>query len=239
MTTPADILVAKLGKFVRLGQPEEDAIHALPMTILHVKPNRYLIREGDKVSRCHLLIDGYACRSKISRHGKRQIVSFHMPGDVLDLQHTLLPCADHNLQTVTNTTIGRIAVRDLSALIKEFPLIAQAFAMDVLIDASIFREWVLNVGTRDAKSRVAHMLCEFIARRQILGSDSAEQTELPFSQEQIGDATGLTAVHVNRTLRKISDEGAFTHTGRQYTIKDWPKLQNIAGFDPAYLHQMA
>ncbi|KQS03645.1 hypothetical protein ASG11_04795 [Sphingomonas sp. Leaf357] len=162
-----------------------------------------------------------------------------MPGDMLDLQHSLLNRADHNVQTTTAATVGWVDVEKLKGFALAHPKIAEAFARDALIDASIFREWVLNVGRRDAKTRVAHMLCEFVARREAIGISPADPMVLPFTQEQIGDATGLTSVHVNRMLRVLTTEGAFERLNGAYKIADWQKLKRLADFDPAYLHQAA
>jgi CRP-like cAMP-binding protein len=185
------------------------------------------------------LIEGYACRDKMNRRGDRQIVAFHMAGDMLDLQHSLLPTADHSLRAVTDVTVGWIALDTLMPFLSRHPMIARAFATDALIDASIFREWVLNVGRRDAKTRVAHMICEFVARRQVIGIEPEGPVTLPFTQTHIGDATGMTSVHVNRMLRELTEEGAFEHRGGALKIIDWKKLKAIAEFNPAYLHQAA
>jgi CRP-like cAMP-binding protein len=232
-------LAEKLDRLIGLTPTEHDAITALRFKAEVVPANRYLVREGEVVSRCCMVIDGYACRQKIERVGRRQIVAFHMAGDILNLSHILLPRADDNLQTITKATVGWIATAQLLALGREYPRIAEAFAIDLLIDASIFREWVLNVGRRDAKARVAHMICEFIARRKTLDTSSSFFMTLPFTQEQIADATGLTAVHVNRMLRALTEEGAFVHQAGVLTIADWGKLQYIADFKPEYLHQAA
>ena len=229
----------KFNRLAILGEEDNAALQRLPLMSEDVGPSRTLVREGDIVTRCCLLLDGYACRHKMARDGRRQIVAFHMSGDILDLQHALLERADHNVQTVTQATVGWIEITALKALWASHPNIAQGCAKDVLIDASIFREWVLNVGGRDGKTRVAHMLCEFIARREAQGISRAEAMELPFTQEQIGDATGLTSVHVNRMMRQLQEEGAFTRVGREIHVADWLKLQRIADFDPAYLHQAA
>jgi CRP-like cAMP-binding protein len=241
MSTAAitDVWFRKLVRLVDLSSEELDALGELPFTVEKTAVNRYLVKEGEKVTRCCLLVEGYAARHKMSRDGQRQIVSFHMPGEMLDLQHSLLPNADHNLQTMTPATVAWVPIPALTQIASTFPKIAAAFAKDALIDASIFREWVLNVGARDAKTRVAHMLCEFVQRREALGIAPVEAVDLPFSQEQIGDATGMTAVHVNRMLRELTEEGAFTRTGRSYRISDWRKLKAIADFNPAYLHQAA
>ena len=238
-TAGTAFFVAKMKRLAALTEQDISALSALPLSVENVPAHRFLVREGETVTRCCLLLEGYACRHKMARSGQRQIVAFQMAGDIVDLQHSLLAFADHNVQTVTAATVGWITIASLKELAQGHPKIAEAFAKDALIDASIFREWVLNVGARDAKTRVAHMLSEFIARREAAGISPAEAMELPFTQEQIGDATGLTSVHVNRMLRELTEEGAFDRAGREYRIADWRKLQKIADFDPAYLHQVA
>jgi CRP-like cAMP-binding protein len=117
--------------------------------------------------------------------------------------------------------------------------VAEALWRDTLIDASIFREWVLNVGRRDAKSRIAHMLCEFLMRCESAGLGSAERFDLPMTQEQIADATGLTSVHVNRMLRALEEDGVIHHRGREIRVGDWALMKRVAGFDSTYLHAAA
>ncbi len=234
-----DVLLRKLERLAALSDDDRRAITALPLSPENLPARRIIVREGEQVVRCCLLVRGYASRYKVARSGRRQIVSFHMAGDMLDLQHLLLPRADHSVQTVGSATVAWVPVPALKDLVLRHPRVAEAFGKDALIDASIFREWVLNVGARDARTRVAHMLCEFAARREAAGIAKVDALEIPFTQEEIGDATGLTSVHVNRMLRALSEEGAFTYTGRNYAITDWQKLSAIADFDPAYLHAAA
>lgn len=234
-----ELLLRKIALLEHLDDDEQAAIASLPFELENVPAHRMLIREGSHVTHCSLLVRGFACRHKMARTGKRQIVAFHMAGDMMDLQHALLSRADHNLQMITDGIVGWVPIKTLKAVCRDYPRIAEAFAKDALIDASIFREWVLNVGSRDAKTRVAHMLCEFVARREAMGISPVEAMRLPMTQEQIGDATGLTAVHVNRMLRLLSEEGAFRHEGRELVISDWPMLKAVADFDAAYLHGLA
>lgn len=188
---------------------------------------------------CCLLIDGFAARSKLTANGGRQIVSFHMVGDILDLQHLFLERADHDVQAITDVRVAWVPMAELRRLVAEHPIIGTAFWRDALIDASIFREWVLNVGRRDAKTRIAHMLCEFIVRCEAVGLGTPERIQVPFTQEEIGDATGLTPVHVNRMLRELSEERLIKRSGRALEILDWNGFRRVAGFDAAYLHAAA
>ena len=236
---PASLIVRKLSRLGELHADDRAAIAALSFTVAAVGSNEYLVRERDVPSRCCVLLTGYACRHKMVRSGARQIVSFHLPGDILDLQHLQLPYADHNVQMITAGEVAWIPAEQLSRLTAQRPNINSALWRDVLIDGSIYREWVLNVGRRDARSRIAHMLCEFATRRAAAGLGSAEHFELPMTQEQIGDATGLTAVHVNRMLQSLRDEGVLSRHGRTIHIVDDDRLRRIADFEPAYLHQAA
>ena len=232
-------VIRKLDRLARLDQADRDAIRALPFKIKSAPSNHYLVREGDVAAECCILLKGYACRHKTTSSGGRQIVSFHMAGDILDLQHLLLTRADHNVQTITEVTVAWVPAADIRQLVQQRPTVAEALWRDTLIDASVFREWVLNVGRRDAKARIAHMLCEFAARREAAGLGSPERFELPMTQEQIGDATGMTSVHVNRMLHELGHEGVIVRNQREVQITDWARMRRIADFDPAYLHAAA
>ena len=232
-------LVSKLGRLTRLTEADRTALSSLPITLRGAGNASHLVREGDAVRECCLLVEGYACRHKLAAGGGRQIVSFHLTGDLLDVQHLLLDVADHNVQAITPVTIGWIPRDALRRLAKERPAIGAALWKDSLIDASIFREWVLNVGRRDALSRIAHMLCEFAARCEAAGLGSFEQFHLPMTQEHIADATGLTSVHVNRMLRTLDREGVLVRAGRDIRIADGARLRSLAEFSPLYLHEAA
>lgn len=236
---PFDFLIRKLDRLHPLNAADHLAIRTLRVRVRSAHPLESLVRHGDIVRECAFLLEGFAFRHKVAANGGRQIVSFHIPGDVLDGQHMLLSRADHNVQTITDAVIASIPVASLRKLTEERPAVAAALWKDSLIEASIFREWVLNVGRRDAKTRVAHMLCEFAARREAAGLGSPERFDLPMSQELIADATGLTAIHVNRMLRALSEEGVIERDRRDVRIADWPRMQRVAEFDPDYLHATA
>ncbi len=237
-----DVFGALIKKLTRLGKLEDDdrtAIRSLPVVIAEAPANQFLVREGDRAGDCYLILSGYACRHKLASNGGRQIVSFHMAGDIVDLQHLLFAKADHSIQTITDVRYARFPAKALRQIAHERTFVAEALWRDTLIDASIFREWVLNVGRRDAKSRIAHMLCEFAVRREAAGLGSPERFDLPMSQEQIADATGLTPVHVNRMLRALGEDGVIARDKRELNIIDWDQLRRIADFNAMYLHSAA
>jgi CRP-like cAMP-binding protein len=237
--TAVQWLTKKLERLAPLDATDRACLAALWSSQEQVPRSRTLIREGEAPEQCCLLISGYACRYKNTVTGTRQIVSFHFRGDLLDVQHLLLARADHSLETITPATIAWIPKHDLLRLAWERPNIGKALWRDSLVDASIFREWILNVGRREAKARVAHMLCEFVSRCEAAGLATAQGFDFPMTQEQIADATGLTSVHVNRTLKTLDEEGALWRYRRRYRVLDWDRLCSIAAFDRAYLHAAA
>jgi CRP-like cAMP-binding protein len=228
--------VNKLAKRSKLGTGEVEALLGLPHRLAKIDPGTYLVREGDKASNCIALLSGFVYRSKVAGSGARQILSIHLRGDLVDLQNSLLDQADHSVQALTAAEVAYIphqAILELAAL---YPAVAQALWRDTLVDASMFREWILNVGQRNARQRVAHLLCELALRQEEAGLCKGPDYEWPMTQEQIGDATGLTSVHVNRTVGRMRTEGLIRINGRSLAIIDWPSLQRAGDFSRVYLH---
>lgn len=236
---PSAGLIRKLRRLAPLDSPDRHLLAALPYRLEAVPAGRVLVSEGSIVAQCCLLVEGYACRHKTSADGKRQIVSFHVAGDLLDVQHLLLDRADHNVEAITGAHVAWVPAERLRALALDRPNIARALWRDALIDSSVFREWVLNVGRRDARTRIAHMLCELAARALAAGAAREDHLLLPLTQEQIADATGLTPVHVNRMLRQLREAGALSVVQKGVCIEDFGLLRAISSFDPAYLHAAA
>ena len=156
---------------------------------------------------------------------------------MVDLQNSLLGHADHGVQMLTAGKIAMIAREEISRVAFERPAIGRAMWIDTLVDAAIFREWVANIGRRDAETRIAHLLCEFAVRLKVAGLGEQTNYELPMTQEQLADATGLTPVHVNRTLQHLGAIGLIERNDpRRIVIGDWRKLAEAGDFDSGYLH---
>ena len=231
------LLVDRWSKYVDLAPDDRDAILALPFTRKTFGKDAYILREGEQTTDCALLLRGIAFRQKLLRNGSRQIISFHVPGEFVDLQNNLLGVSDHNVQAFEGTEAAIIPGAALARLAAEREAVRLAMWTDTLVDASVLREWVVNVGRRSSRARIAHLLCELALRlRQANPSDDA-RLDFPVTQEQIADATGLTAVHTNRTLQTLRKDGLIQLTGRSLTVLDWKRLREAAGFDELYLHQ--
>jgi CRP-like cAMP-binding protein len=235
----AESLIRKLERLGTLDSEDRRRLCDLKWKFQRVPRSFLAVEEGEEIDQCCLLIDGFACRYKEAATGARQIVSFHIRGDLLDVQHLLLDQADHNVQVITEATLAWIAKAELIRVAWERPAIGKALWRSSLVDSSIFREWVLNVGRRNAKTRIAHMLCEFVARCEAAGLETKHGFQLPMTQQQIADATGMTHVHVNRTLRSLDRDRAIARSNNQFRILDLGRLRTIGDFDPAYLHAAA
>ena len=230
-------MLRKLRLWARLDAADERALLGLPYALVTIGKQRAIINEGDAVSHCWLLLSGFCARYKIVGDGGRQIVSIHMMGDMVDLQNALLGVADHGVQALTECEMAKIPIAAIQALTDARPKIKDALWYDTLVDGSIFREWVANVGRRDSKTRVAHLLCEFALKLDAVGLGAQLDYELPMTQDQLADATGLTAVHVNRVLQALVKERLIERvTARSVLIGDWKKLAAAGDFDRSYLH---
>lgn len=229
-------LAARFAHRHQLDRRDLEALATLPHAVKAYEHGQYLLREGDKPSGCSLLATGYVYRHKIVGDGGRQIVAIHMTGDMIDGQNLLLNVSDHNIQALTDVRIVKIAAEDLIELAFDRPRVGRALWFEALVEASLFREWVVNVGRRDARARVAHMLCELALRCEAAGLGERGTFELPMTQEQLGDVLGLTAVHVNRTLKMLSADGLITRSKRSVVVGDWEKLRRAADFRSGYLH---
>jgi CRP-like cAMP-binding protein len=229
-------MARKLQQWRPLDDEDIEAVLALPHRLLSFRPQEYIVREGDQPQHSCLILSGFAFRHKVAGNGGRQIFSIHMKGDLADLQNSLLRTADHNLQALTHAEVALIPVDAIQDIAFARPAIGRAMWYETLVDASVFREWTLNVGRRDARTRTAHMLCEFSYRLEAAGLGERCDYELPMTQEQLADALALTSVHVNRTLKALEEDGLIARSNRAVRIEDWPRLAEAGDFQSNYLH---
>lgn len=229
-------MVAKLSSRAELDEGDRRALLGLPYQPRVVEAARYIAREGDKAPGATLILSGLAFRHKVTVEGSRQILSIHIPGDFVDLESALLNVADHNVQALTRCNIAVVPREAIIELVDQHPRLARAMWVDTLIDGSIFREWIVNVGRRNARAAMCHLLCEFAQRIEIAGLAEEYSYQLPMSQEQLADCLGITPVHVNRTLRELEREGLIRREKRFISIVKWEELRRIGGFNELYLH---
>lgn len=234
--TALQLLARKLNLHHRLSGLDQQAILRLPHKIRRLEAQSYILREGDRPDRCGVLLEGYAFRHKLTGDGSRQILAINIPGEALDFQNLFLEEADHNVQMLTRGVIADVPREAIEDLIARHFEVGRAILISSLVEASIFREWVVNIGQRDSRSRIAHLLCEFAYRLNAQALHAGDIYELPITQEQLADATGLTPVHVNRVLQALQREGLIERDRRMIRFPNWERMRDVADFNPRYLH---
>nr|WP_201842915.1 Crp/Fnr family transcriptional regulator [Microvirga zambiensis] len=229
-------LIRKLESIFSLTDDERQALLDLPMQVAVIKQDQDIVREGDRPSRSFAILSGFTCTYKMTGDGKRQIVTFGVAGDIPDLQSLHLKVLDISVATLTPCSIGFITHEALWDLCTRHPRIAAAFWRETLVEGAIFREWVLNVGRREAYNRMAHVLCEMQVRLRAVGLADDHGYELPITQTEFADALGISNVHVNRVLQQLRADGLIETKGSRLNIPDWEQLKTAGDFDPTYLH---
>src|SRR5829696_1629865 len=229
-------MLRKLQLRQTLDEADRRAVLALPHTKRAIKSGQVLVWDGDLAQSSCLLLSGFAFRHKIAGNGLRQILSVHMRGDLVDLHNAMLGVADHNIQMLTDGDIAMIPIEPLRELMAARPRVAEALWYETLVDGAIFREWIVNVGRRDARTRIAHLLCELALRQEQAGLAQRLSYRMPMTQDQLADATGLTSVHVNRMLKELDGDGLITRHQREVMITNWHSLTKVGDFNANYLH---
>jgi CRP-like cAMP-binding protein len=229
-------LIRKLESIARLSPEEKAALQRLPLRLKAVAADQDIVSEGDTPSECCLLVEGFACRYNVTVQGKRQILSFHIGGDIPDLQSLHLSVMDHSLGTLIPCKLAFIRHDDLRNLMRNHPRLADLFWRDTLIDAAVFRQWTVNVGRRQSPARMAHVLCELLVRLRAVELAEDHAFDLPVTQGELADALGITPVHVNRVLQELRGMGLIFLHGKTLKVLDWEALKEVGEFDPTYLH---
>lgn len=220
-----------------LDDRDRQAILDLPFMAVQVKPNRDFVRQDQHVTNSCFVLDGVVGSFKQDREGNRQIVAIFSDGDMVDLHSVVVPEALATLQALTTTTILQVPHSALRELAGNFPNIAEAFWRHCVVDAGILMEWVMNVGRRDAQTRLAHFFCELATRSARGTPEDGMVIPYPITQFQLSDILSLTAVHTNRTLQALRQARLVESVDRSmHRILDWAALLRRGDFDPAYLH---
>jgi len=233
-TTALRSFVDRLSRLAPLSQGDVAALMGLTAKVARVPANHDIIAPGAEFDHAILVASGLVGRFLQLADGRRQITAIHLPGDLADLNRVASPKAGSALQALTHATIVRVPGPELKAVALASPAITQAFWVYAAVDAAMLARWAANL-RRDAKARLAHLLCEAGTRMESSGQGERGEFLLELTQAQIGDALGLTPVHVNRSLKALKSTGAIEVEGRIFRIPDWPRLAAIADFDPDYL----
>jgi CRP-like cAMP-binding protein len=230
-------MIAKLSVSNVLATDEIQAIQNLPFREKELGVDETIFAEGGQSSECCLISEGFAFRSRTTADGARQIFSIQIPGEIPDLNSLHLRLMDHDLVALTPCKLRFVPHNAVRELTKARPAIANALWRETLIDAAIFREWVVNVGRRSGHARLSHLLLELYHRLAAVGRARDGAFQFPITQTQLADCVGLTSVHVNRVLQDLRKRGLVRVNRSDFHILKLRELTDVAEFTPAYLHQ--
>jgi CRP-like cAMP-binding protein len=231
----ANPLIEKLRTFVRFSDEDIRMLDDVIAVDRQVGPRTDLIQEGDKPTDVHLVMSGFACRYKVLPSGKRHIMAYLVPGDFCDLHVFVLNEMDHGIATLSACRVVDIPRPRILQLLDR-PAIARAFWIAALVDEATLREWLVNLGSRPAEERIAHLLCELLLRLRAVGLATGDRYELPLTQNDLADTMGLSSVHMNRVLQRLRSEGLIEFKQHQLVVLDPKRLMAFASFNPNYLH---
>ena len=231
------VLIRKLRSLHSLSDEEQAALLAAIDVTRTVERGTDIVADGSTPTHSTAIIHGVACRYKMFPDGRRQILSFQYPGDVTDLYGYVLKKLDHAVAALTPCTVSHIPHKAVQSLCERYPNLAYALWRDTLVDTSKLHSSIINLGRRSSKERIAHLLCEQVVRLAAVGlGQIGKPMSFQITQTDIADATGLSLVHVNKTLRKLKEEGLIGRNPSTLEIVNWHGLKEAAGFDPGYLH---
>jgi CRP-like cAMP-binding protein len=233
--SPLQPFLTKLTSRSTLDTDGQRAILALPAHPAQIKTNRDFVRLGERVDHSCFVVEGLIARFGQNREGSRQITAVHIPTDMIDLHSVVAPDACSALQALTVSTILRVPHAALREAARRHPAIAEAFWRECVVDAAVLAEWVVNVGRRDAMSRMAHLLCEVACRVESAGRAANDRFDFPATQTHVADMLGLTPVHVNRTFQRLKAERLIRIEHRTVHVVDWEGLAFLGDFDAGYL----
>ena len=237
LSTHGAALKFNLEAYCGLSSDDRDLIRrAASRTVRELPARQDLIREGDKPRGVNLVLDGWACRYKQLPNGRRQTVHFFIPGDLCDANVFILGEMDHSIASITPLRYAEIGPADFEALMARSAALTRALWLNELVNAAVAREWVANVGQRTAHERLAHLFCEMFLRLESLGLSEGNSCEWPLTQTDLADATGLTPVHVNRTLQDLRRRRLIETSARKLVVPDLQALKRVAMFNSSYLH---
>ncbi|MBB2962566.1 Crp/Fnr family transcriptional regulator [Methylobacterium sp. R2-1] len=229
-------VLRKLQGFSRLEEADAAALAMCEAGTRLVPAGTDLIREGDRPEGMLAITEGFACRYKLRENGARQIMAYLIPGDVCDLDISVLNRMDHAIGTLTTCRVARIAP-EASRDLRSRPALARGLHRAAIVDEAILREWIMNLGRRSAVERLAHLFCELLVRMRAVGLTCGNSYDLPITQLDLADTTGMTSVHVNRSLGELRRAGLIERKGKRLTLCDLARLMEMAEFRPNYLHR--
>jgi CRP-like cAMP-binding protein len=231
----SNAFLLRLMHAAELGDQEIEAVEELCRQPKDVGAKKYLSRDGDEMVSFPVVLSGWAARYQILRNGARQITRLLLPGDAFYFDSSPDGIAIEEVITLSPCRIVNILHSDMRRVTGRFPAVGEALRNYGCMENAVLSSWVVNVGRRDALERMAHLICEAHYRLSLIDPDQGQHMAFPLTQDDLADVLGLTPVHINRKLQQLRQEELITLRSKQLTILDLRTLQQVAGFDSAYL----
>jgi CRP-like cAMP-binding protein len=231
-----DLFIRKLRARHDLSRDEEEALRGMRVSARRFERNQEMVRSGEELDHSMLLLSGFAVREKIAADGSRQIVETNVPGDFVDLHSFILKRLEHEISAASRCEVALVPHSELKRVTEAHPRLSRALWFQTLVDAAIHREWMLVLGKKRSRARIAQLFCELHVRLGIVGIGTEDGYDLPFSQQELSDITGMTPVHLNRCLKELRDAGLVTYRSGHVHLHDLNGLAHNAQFDTGYLH---
>ena len=227
-------LALRLERYAPLGVDDKKVLDNAFRGLRSYPPGYNLARQSEPVERIFVILEGFACRYKMLRDGRRQITAYMLPGDLCDTRTFSLPYLDHSIAAISHVQAAPLTEESAQRL-EAWPGLSLALARHSMVLQAIARQWQVNIGHRTSFERSSHLLCELFERLDTVGLTQDYTCEVPLTQSAIADTLALSAVHVNRTLMELRRAGLVTFRNKQLVIHDYPRLREAAGFDAGYL----
>lgn len=232
----AELLRRKMTSLNGLADTVVRDVKALARDRIEISANRPIVKENERCPQLYLVESGWAFKSRGLASGRRQIVNYALPGDILCADSLLFKSSGFDLTARTSVSVIRIEAPQGAELFERHPGLAAAIAWTMGQEDSILAERVVSLGRRDSLEKLAHALCELEARLSAIGLMRGKTIELPLNQEDFADILGISVIHVNRTFRRLSEEKTAEYRKGAIDLLDRDRLAEISSFDPAYLH---
>jgi CRP-like cAMP-binding protein len=236
MDYAAEMFIRKLESISRLSPSERHEVAAIVGKSQVIEAHKDIVQDGTSPSHSSLLVSGMTCRYKMLPEGRRQMLSFHIGGDVVDLYSFVLRKMDHSIATLTTCSIAPIEHSLLTRLLETYPHLGKMLWRDTLVDSSIYREWMINIGRRTAEQRLGHLVCEMFIRMRAVDLASGDSFPFPVTQTDLADCLGISLVHVNRVIKKLKEDNLLRFDRSSVIVDSWDRLFRFSEFDPKFLH---
>ena len=217
---------------------EIDAMEDAIEDVITLEPRQDLVRRGQQVDRSYYLADGFMVRYLDDRRGYRQSVGIQVAGDWVDLHSFPMKRLDHDVASFDRATLVVFTHERLQRLVDEHPRLARIMWFSTLLDAAMHREWVFRLGRLNAEGRIAHLICELATRLEYVDRFDGRLLDVPMRQQDFAEASGITAVHANRTFRLLREQGLIDNREEAagIVILDREGLAKVGEFRPDYLY---